>query len=45
MKEGVPIKDLSTIIETLVDALGQGRDIDSATEQCVSMTERGSMTL
>ena len=33
LKEGVPIKDLSTIIETLVDALGQGRDIDSATEQ------------
>ncbi len=33
LKEGVPIKDLSTILETLVDSLGQGRDIDAATEQ------------
>ena len=27
LKEGVPIKDLGTILETLVDALGQGRDV------------------
>ncbi|MCI8801750.1 MAG: flagellar biosynthesis protein FlhA [Oscillibacter sp.] len=33
LKEGVPIKDLATIVETLADALGQGRDVDSATEQ------------
>ena len=33
LKEGVPIKDLSTIVETLADALTQGRDVDSATEQ------------
>ena len=33
LKEGVPIKDLGVIIETLADVLGQGRDIDAATEQ------------
>ena len=33
LKEGVPIKDLGAIVETLADALAQGRDIDSATEQ------------
>ena len=33
LKEGVPIKDLGTILETLVDALGQGRDVDAAIEQ------------
>ena len=33
LKEGVPIKDLGTIVETLADALTQGRDIDAATEQ------------
>ena len=33
LKEGVPIEDLGTILETLVDALGQGRDVDAATEQ------------
>ena len=33
LKEGVPFKDLGTILETLVDALGQGRDVDAATEQ------------
>ncbi len=33
LKEGVPIKDLGAIVETLADALTQGRDIDSATEQ------------
>ena len=33
LKEGVPIKDLGTIVETLADALVQGRDVDAATEQ------------
>ena len=33
LKEGVPIKDLGVILETLTDALGQGRDVDAATEQ------------
>jgi len=33
LREGVPIKDLGAIVETLADALTQGRDIDSATEQ------------
>ena len=33
LKEGVPIKDLGTIVETLADALAQGRDIYYATEQ------------
>ena len=33
LREGVPIKDLGIILETLVDSLGQGRDIDAATEQ------------
>ncbi|MCI9332161.1 MAG: flagellar biosynthesis protein FlhA [Oscillibacter sp.] len=33
LKEGVPIKDLGAIVETLSDALTQGRDIDAATEQ------------
>ncbi|MCI9349499.1 MAG: flagellar biosynthesis protein FlhA [Oscillibacter sp.] len=33
LKEGVPIKDLGTILETLADALTQGRDVDTATEQ------------
>ena len=33
LKEGVPIKDLGTILETLVDALGQGRDVDAAIEK------------
>ncbi len=32
LREGVPIKDLGIIVETLVDALSQGRDIDAATE-------------
>ena len=39
LKEGVPIKDLGTILETLVDALGQGRDVDAAIEQV-----RGALT-
>lgn len=33
LKEGVPIRDLGIILETLADALGQNRDIDAATEQ------------
>lgn len=33
LKEGVPIKDLGTILETLTDALNQGKDLDSAVEQ------------
>ena len=38
LKEGVPIRDLGIILETLADALGQNRDIDAATEQ-----ERGAL--
>ncbi len=33
LREGVPIKDLGTIIETAVDAMSTGRDVDMATEQ------------
>jgi flagellar biosynthesis protein FlhA len=33
LSEGVPIKDLGTILETASDALSQGRDIDMTTEQ------------
>ena len=33
LKEGVPIRDLGIILETLADALGQNRDIDAAIEQ------------
>jgi flagellar biosynthesis protein FlhA len=33
LREGVPIKDLGTIVETAAEALGQGRDADMATEQ------------
>ena len=33
LREGVPIKDLGIILETLVDSLTQGRDIEAATEQ------------
>ncbi len=33
LKENVPIKDLGTILESLADALSQGRDLDTATEQ------------
>jgi len=33
LREGVPIKDLGTIVETAADAMGQGRDIDMVTEQ------------
>ena len=32
LKEGVPIKDLSTILETAADAISQGQDIDRAVE-------------
>ena len=33
LMEGVPIKDLSTIVETAADAFAQGRDLDMTTEQ------------
>ena len=33
LKEGVPIRDLGIILETLADALGQNRDVDAATEE------------
>ncbi len=33
LQEGVPIKDLGTILEAAVDAATQGRDIDMAVEQ------------
>ncbi len=33
LQEGVPIKDLATIVETAADAFSQGRDLDMATEQ------------
>ncbi len=33
LQEGVPIKDLSTIVETAADAMAQGRDLEMTTEQ------------
>ena len=33
LKEGVPIKDLATILETSADVLSHGRDVDMAIEQ------------
>ena len=33
LKEGVPIKDLATIVETAADGFSQGRDLDMVTEQ------------
>ncbi len=33
LKEGIPIKDLATILETAADALSHGRDVDMAIEQ------------
>ena len=33
LKEGVPIKDLATILETAGDAISHGRDVDMAIEQ------------
>ncbi|MBR2895700.1 MAG: FHIPEP family type III secretion protein, partial [Oscillospiraceae bacterium] len=33
LKEGVPIKDLGTILETSADALSHGRDLDMTIEQ------------
>lgn len=33
LKEGIPIKDMSLILENLSDALTSGRDIDGAVEQ------------
>jgi flagellar biosynthesis protein FlhA len=40
LREGVPIKDLGTILETAVEASGQGRDIDMTTEQVRSALSR-----
>jgi len=39
LREGVPIKDLGTILETAADCLSQGRDIDMTIEQI-----RGALT-
>ena len=33
LKEGVPVKDLGTILETLTDSLNQNKDLDTAIEQ------------
>ena len=33
LQEGVPIKDLATIVETAADGFAQGRDLDMVTEQ------------
>ena len=33
LKEGIPIKDMGLILETLADALNNGRDLDAAVEQ------------
>ena len=33
LQEGVPIKDLGTILETAAEAVSQGRDMDMVTEQ------------
>ncbi len=33
LQEGVPIKDLATIVETAADSFSQGRDLDMTTEQ------------
>lgn len=33
LKEGVPIKDMALILETLADSVAAGRDIDTAVEQ------------
>ena len=33
LQEGVPIKDLATIVETAAESFGQGRDLDMTTEQ------------
>ena len=40
LQEGVPIKDLATIVETAADAMSQGRDLDMTTEQV-----RGALAL
>ena len=40
LQEGVPIKDLATIVETAADAFSQGRDLDMATEQVRSALAR-----
>ncbi|MCF0151368.1 MAG: flagellar biosynthesis protein FlhA [Firmicutes bacterium] len=40
LKEGIPIRDLGLIIETLGDSLAQGRDVDAATEQIRGVLSR-----
>ncbi len=40
LKEGIPIKDLATILETAADALSHGRDVDMAIEQIRSALSR-----
>ena len=40
LREGIPIKDLGTILETIVDAKASGHDIDMVTEQVRSALSR-----
>ena len=40
LREGIPIKDLATILETAADALSHGRDVDMAIEQIRSALSR-----
>ena len=40
LREGVPIKDLGTIVETASDCFSQGRDVDMTTEQVRSALAR-----
>ena len=37
LREGIPIKDLATILEAVVEASGGTRDIDMITEQVLSL--------
>lgn len=40
LREGIPIKDLATILEAVVEASGGTRDIDMITEQVRSALSR-----
>lgn len=40
LKEGIPIKDLETIVETASDSISQGNDISSVTEHVRSALKR-----
>ena len=40
LREGIPIKDLATILETAADAISHGRDVDMAIEQIRSALSR-----